>query len=285
VDWLTPVFREEAAMRWIGLIFAFGILMSCSSGPARPEKGTPAFYWQAAKETFATGDNIKTLEHLDRLLAPDNEYANRALPWLLVVNGGMAAGYADLADQYETGARMNKADPSVFRRYVGDYRTMAKQLSLQFADRFTKFGQIKGDTISLAFGYPKGTATPSAQLTRVTNGIALGQADAELAQAHTLDRNVLLAACRAAGAPDDTAKGESILKDPEATVPRGTFAVAMAQTLFELSKLYGPTKADEPEKMRIFCERADDALKGVPETKQSKELAGKIQTALKKKKT
>jgi hypothetical protein len=272
-------------MRCLWLILAFGTLISCSSGPAGPEKGTPAFYWQAAKETFAVGDNMKTLEHLDRLVAPENEYAAKALPWLLVVNGGMAAGYAELADHYEIGARMNKADPSVFRRYMGDYRTMAKQLSLQFADRFAKFGQLKGDTVSLAFRYPKGTATPSPQLSRVSNGFALGQADAELAQTRTLERTVLLAACRAAGAPDDTAKGESILKDPEAKVPRATFAAAMAQTLFELSKMYGPTKADEPEKMRIFCERAGDALRGVPETKETKELSGKIQSALRKKKT
>src|SRR5215475_6274858 len=134
-------------MRWFAAIIAFGTLISCSSGPAGPEKGTPAFYWQAAKETFVLGDNMKTLEHLDRLVAPDNEYSTKALPWLLVVNSGMAAGYAELADHYEIGARANKADPSLFRRYVGDYRTMAKQLSLQFADRFAKFGQLKGDTI------------------------------------------------------------------------------------------------------------------------------------------
>lgn len=272
-------------MRWLGLILAIGVLISCSSGPAGPEKGTPAFYWQAAKETFATGDNMKTLEHLDKLLAPENEYAARALPWALVLTSGMASGYAELADHYEIGARMNKADPSVFRRYVGEYRTTAKQLSLQFADRFAKLGQVQGDTIALAFGYPRGTATPSPQLSRVTNGIALGQADADLAQTRTLERNILLSACRAAGSPDDTAKGESILKAPDAKVARAAFTLAMAQSLYDLSQIYGPTKADEPEKMRIFCERADEAMKGVPESKESKELSAKIRTALKKKKT
>jgi hypothetical protein len=272
-------------MRWLAMILAIGVLISCSSGPAGPEKGTPAFYWQAARETFAAGDNMKTLEHLDKLAAPENEYAARALPWALVLNGGMAAGYAELADHYEIGARTNKADPSVFRRFVGDYRTMAKQLSLQFADRFAKFGQIKGDTIALTFGYPRGTATPSPQLTRVTNGIGLGQADTELAQTRTLERNVLLAACRAAGAPDDTAKGESILKAPDAKVARDVFTLAMAQTLYDLSQIYGPTKADEPEKVRIFCERAGEALKAAPQTKETKELSGKIQSALKKRRT
>ena len=27
------------------------VFVSCSSGPAGPEQGTPAFYWQGAKET------------------------------------------------------------------------------------------------------------------------------------------------------------------------------------------------------------------------------------------
>ncbi|HTP32911.1 MAG TPA: hypothetical protein VMJ75_12115 [Candidatus Acidoferrales bacterium] len=270
-------------MRLLAAILAFGVLVSCSSAPSGPEKGTPAFYWQAAKETFTAGDNMKTLEHLDNLLAPDNEYSAKALPWSLVVTAGLATGYAELADRYDVGAKANKTDPTWFRRRVSEYRTQAKQLSLQFADRFAKIGQVKGDTLALAFGYPKGSATPSPQLTRVASGIALPQADVDLAMSYTLQRDVLLEACRAAGAPDDTAKGEAVLKDPEAKVPRPVFMQAMAQTLYDLSQMYTPMKADDPDKMKIFCERADDALKGVPESKDTKALEAKIQKVLKKK--
>ena len=259
-------------------------LMSCSSAPSGPEKGTPAFYWQAAKETFAAGDNMKALEHLDKLVG-DKDYGAKALPWALVLASGMAAGYEDLADQYETGARMNKADPAWFRRHVGAYRAVAKQLSLQFADRYTKLGQSAAHAIPLAFGYPKGSATPSAQLTKVANGIALPDADVDLALSHTVQRGILMAACRAAGAPEDPAKGESVLKDPEAKVPSATFAVAMANSLYSLSQIYTPLKADEPEKLRIFCERADEALKPVLDSKEKKVLADKIEKSLKKKKT
>ena len=272
-------------LRWFTLIIALGVLISCSSGPTGPEKGTPAYYWQAAKETFAAGDNMKALEHLDGILASENEYSAKALPWSLVVTSGMATGSAELADHYETGARASKADPTWFRRRVGEYRTIAKQLSLQFADRYAKFGQLKGDTVALAFGYPKGTAAPSPQLSKVTSGIALPQADVDLALAHTLERDVLLAACAAAGAPDDTAKGETVLKDPEAKVPRATFNLAMAHTLYDLSQIYMPSKADDPEKLKIFCERADAALKTVPESKETKALSTKIQVILKKKKS
>jgi hypothetical protein len=139
--------------------------------------------------------------------------------------------------------------------------------------------------VILAFGFPKGSATQSAQLTRVGSGLALPQADVDLAMTNTVQRGILMAACRAAGAPDDTAKGESILKSADASVPRATFAMAMADSLYSLSQIYVPSKADEPEKLKIFCERADEALKAVPDSKDKKTLAAKIEKSLKKKKT
>ena len=71
----------------------FTFLSSCSSGPAGPAKGTPAFYWQAARETFAAGDNIKTLEHLDKLLVEENEYTARALHALARCFCGACGGH------------------------------------------------------------------------------------------------------------------------------------------------------------------------------------------------
>src|SRR2546421_12867036 len=122
--------------RCLAAMSALAVLSSCSSGPAGPAKGTPGFYWQAAKETFAAGDNIKTLEHLDKLLVEENEYTTRALPWALVLTSGTAAGYAELADNYELGGRVNKSDPSAFRRPVSMYRGSANRLALEFADKF-----------------------------------------------------------------------------------------------------------------------------------------------------
>jgi len=39
---------------------------------------------------------------------------------------------------------------------------------------------------------------------------------------------------------------------------------------------------DDPEKLKVFSNLALSALKDVPETKQTKELSGKIQKGLKK---
>ena len=266
----------------LAVLSAISILVSCSSGPSAPEKGTPAFYWQSAREVYAAGDYRKTLEHLDNLLATENEYTARALPWELVLKSGIADGYMDAAENYAIGARNNKVDPSVFRRQVSDYRNAANTLALQFAEDFGKLEKLKGDTITLEFAYPRGTAAPVPQFTRVSTGIALTPAETQSAQDRSLERGVLLAACRAAGASNDTARTEQLLKSRVASVPRTVFMEGMAETLFHFSQLYATDKLDEPLKMGALIQRAQGALAGVPESKETKALNAKMQAALKK---
>ncbi len=269
----------------IAVLSVFVLCISCSSGPAAPEKGTPAFYWQAARETYAAGDYGKTLEHLDNLLATDNEFTARALPWSLVLTSGLAAGNMELADDYALGARMNKSDPSGFRRVVSNSRGAANRLALQFAENVGKLDKLKEGPVTLAFAFPKGSGAPVTQLNKITNGIVLSPEEAEAAQKRTLERGVVLAVCRAAGSPDDAAKTAETLKAGAAQSPRDTFQLAMAETLYDESQLYASNKLDEPQKMSILCERAGQMLKGLPESKQTKELAAKIEKAAKKKRT
>ena len=263
-------------------VLALAILPSCSSGPDRPAVGTPAYNWLAAGETYRAGDLMKTLESLDQIIASDNDYTARALPWSLVLSSGMASGYMELADHYELGGRANRSDPTAFRRPISDYRAYANRLSLQFADRAAKLDRIKGDTIPLAFGYPVGTAAPVPALAKVASGVVLSAPEAEAAQKRAIERGVLLSACRMAGAPDDTAKTEAVLKAPDSKVARPAFLLAVAQTLYNESQLYGPQKLDDPEKVTIFCQRAQDMFKDVPESKDSKDLGKKLQAVLKK---
>lgn len=267
------------------LVSVFLLCISCSSGPAAPEKGTPAFYWQAARETYAAGDYPKTLEHLDNLLATDNEYTARALPWSMALTSGMASGYMELADDYAIGARVNKSDPSSFRRIVSDSRGAANRLALQFAENFGKLSRLKDGPVTLAFVFPKGSGGQVALLNKVTNGFVLSPADAETVQKRTLERGVVLGVCRAAGAPDDTAKTADILKTGEAQVPRNAFVLAMTQALYDESQLYASDKLDQPQKMGILCDRAQQSVKALPESKETKDLSARIEKAMKKKKT
>lgn len=265
----------------IALVSGIVTLLSCSSGPPEPTMGSPAFYWQGAREVYKAGDYMKTLQNLDNLLATDNEFTPRALPWALVLKSGIAQGYMDAADNYAIGAH-NSREPSAFRQQVSQNRNSASQLALQFAEDFGKLAKVKGDTITLEFAYPKGTAAPVSQFTKVTTGIVLTPTEKETAQQRSVERGVLLAACRAAGASNDTAKTEELLKTGVATVPRATFMVAMADSLFRFSQLYATDKLDEPQKRDALMERAQAALTDLPETKEVKDLKADMQAAIKK---
>jgi len=260
------------------------ILISCSSQPSQPAMGSPGYYWQGAREVYKAGDYAKTLQNLDNVLATDNEYVARALPWALVLRSGVAEGYMDAAANYELGAR-NSREPAAFRRLVSADRDSASQLALQFAEDFGKIDKLKGDTVALEFSYPKGSAAPVSQFTKVATGMALSAAETEAAQQHSIERGVVLATCRAAGAADDPAKTEDLFKSGAASVPHATFMAAIADNLFRLSQLYVRDKLDEPQKMEALIQRAQTALSGLPETKEIKDLKSDIEAAIKKAKT
>jgi hypothetical protein len=264
---------------WV-LFSANLILLSCS-GTNAPEPGTPAFYWAAAKETYATGDFQKTVEHLGNIVSGQNEFVARAQPWLLVLTSGMAQGYMDLAESFDAGGHANRGQTTNFHRQVNTYRGAANTLALQFADNFSKF-QNKDEYVTLAFAYPTGSPTEVVLLNKVAGGAWLTDAELEAAQKRAIEHAVVLAACRAAGAKNDPAKALDLLKTGDAKVPRATFIQAMAAALFEESQLYSHNKLDQPDKMTIFCSRAEEALKQVPASKESGDLEKKIQAAMKK---
>ena len=89
------------------------LLLASACGPSAPEKGTPAYFWAAAQESYAAGDYLKTLDNLDGILDSDSEYTARAVPWSLLLSSGLANGYADLADHYQTGGKRTKRPPVI----------------------------------------------------------------------------------------------------------------------------------------------------------------------------
>ena len=262
-------------------VAAAGLNFSCSSSSG-PEPGTPAYFWAAAKETFAANDYVKTSEHLDKVLASENEFTARARPWSLILTSGMVRGYMDVADKLESGVREKKADPGGFRKYISNSRSTAGRLSLHFAETFMRFQKGKDDPVPLAFSYPSGSAVPVAELGQASIGMPLQAAEIEAAQKRAVERAILLETCRAAGAPDDTAKTLDLFKSGNVQVSRATFLTGMADSLYQQAQLYDRKKQDDPEKLKVFSNLALGALKDVPETKQTKELSDKLQKGMKK---
>jgi hypothetical protein len=264
------------------VVIAGGLQFSCSTDTG-PQPGTPAFYWSSAKETFAAGDYAKTSDTLDKLMAGENDFTARTQPWLLILNSGLIRGNMDAADSLEYGVRAKKGDPSSFRKYISNYRSSAGRLSLHFAEAFMRFQKGKDDPITLAFSFPSGSAAPAPETARASEGAALQSVEIESLQKHATERAILLETCRALGAPDDTAKAAELFKSGAPQVPRATFVAAMANSLYEQAQLYSANKLDDPTKLKMFAGLASDALKPVPETKETKELNAKIQKLIKSK--
>jgi len=273
----VTAFRVAAVLA----VFSTLLILSSCSGESGPQPGTPAFNWAAAKQTFAAGDYEKTVDNLDKIAASENEFTAKAQPWLMVLCSGMSRGYMELADRYEAGTRANKTDPTTFRRSTNSYRGQASRQALHFAQVFGNFQKTKPDNVPMAFGYPTGNPTPTLVLTKVASGILPAPADVEAALKQNVQRGVLLAACDAVGAHDDPAKAQAILKSENPQVPRAVFVTAMANALYDQSQIYSRMKMDDPDKMKMFCIRAQEALKTIPESKETKELNGKITKVLK----
>ncbi len=272
-------------LRAISLIavIVLGLLtVACSTGPKAPEPGTPAFYWSAAKETYAGGDYIKTIEHLQRAAKTQNEFTVRAQVWTLVLTSGLAKGYLDLAESFEFGAKANRYKATAFRRQRNEDQRIGAQLALQFAESLMQFQKAPVEPkILLDFPMPTGTAIPPAQLTKIANGEVLQPAILDDVRRSALSTAVVLGVCRAAGAPDDTAKTQEVFKSGSAQVPRETFMLAMADALHTQSKLFSHDELDQPERLKLFLSQATDMLKVLPETKDTKALGAQIQKSLK----
>jgi len=269
--WLTTVLLTALAT------------VACSTGPAPPAKGTPPFYWQAANENFSAGDYEKTTEHLDQLVRSDNEFNAKAYPWQLIMLSGMAEAYMDMGDNAEYGARANKSNPGQFRRQVSDFRSAGARKALQLAETFERYEKRPPEAnVLYAFPSPKGSPLPVAQLGKLATGVMLSATELATAQKASIERGILLSATRGAGARDDAAKLREILKGGNAQVPRDTFMLGMAESLYKISELFGPLKLDLPDRRAFFIRHAGEAAKAVGETKESKELLKKIDADVKK---
>ncbi|MGD0199571.1 MAG: hypothetical protein ABSD27_02355 [Bryobacteraceae bacterium] len=259
------------------------VLMGVScGGSGAPQPGTPQFYWSAAGETWAAGDYPKTVEHLEGVLRTQNQYTAQARPWHLIVTSGMAKAYMDLADYSEHGSRAKPFHATAFRRQMSDFRTYADQLALQFAESFSAFQQANKDPqVTLAFSFPMGSPFMSPQLLRMGQGTLPDPAVLDDMRRQHLKTAVVLATCRAAGAPDDTARTQQLFKAGNVQVPRETFLLAMAETLDEQAQLYTLKKLDRLDRFTLFSNRALETLRTLPQTKQTTALSAKIQKALK----
>ena len=272
----------RTAAFWGALILAWACV-SCSSGPRPPEPGTPAFLWGAAKATYHSGDFRKTDENLSQLVQSDNEFTARARPWSAVVSAGLAQGYYDLAESYEAGARANRTNPTPFRKQVSGSRSMAGTAALEFAETLHAFlEKDSSPQVTLDCEYPTGSMAEPPDSLRVAKGMLIQDSARDQLEQAMLQRGVLMTMSLVVGAPDDAARTLDLFKAGQVTIPRATFVYGAARELHDLSALYAPARLDLPNKLQMLDQEALDALKTVPETKETKALTNRIKASMKK---
>ena len=270
---------------WFVLVLAL-VVSSCSTGSQPPRPGTPAFYWAAAQEAYRGGDYPKTNSSLQELIRNDSEFSSRARPWQLVIAAGLVQGYSDMADNYERGAKANRENPMPFHKQVTSLRSLAGTSAIEVTEGLHIFMEKEKDpNVRLSFAFPAGNPAQPASLKKVATGMLLQDSERDGMQVDMVQRGALLALCRVTGNPDDTAKTLEKFKGTEVTVPRDVFLFGIARILQEQSELYGPTKLDHPGRYKVMITEALEAVQAVPETKETKALAAKLQAALKKGKT
>lgn len=271
---------------WLLLLGALALAMacvSCASGPKPPEPGTAAFFWGSAQESYRAGDLTRTDEQLQKILGTDNEFVPRARVWDMVISAGLAQGYAEMADVFETGARLNRANPTPFRKQVTTERSAASSAALQFADEVHGFlAKDKDPNVVLPFVYPAGSLAQPPTLDKIGKGMLVQDSERDLLQTAMLQRGVGQAVCKVMDSSDDAAKAADKLKSGQGQVTRDAFLWATAQMLEQASQLYTPNKLDMPNRFILLSDQALESLKSIPETKDSKALAAKIQKALDK---
>ncbi|MDE3167285.1 MAG: hypothetical protein KGN36_15895 [Acidobacteriota bacterium] len=247
------VFAPRAVLGAAALAAVALLASSCSpSGSAKA--GSADYYWSAARATYEAGDYPQTVDNLDHLLdSPD--YASRAIPWSLVLTGGMAAGYAEIAADYTKGAHAPGANDAAFHRKAAEYLDLANPLVLAAARLVDKLAQQPNGSVTLAFGRPRGSLAPPPVLYRIAAGLAVPPSDAEAAPGIAVERSVLRAACAAVGSPGDSAKASDILSHASTITPRATFAKAMADVLERAGTAYSREQLNYPDRLAMVADR------------------------------
>ncbi len=257
-------------------------LLGASCGPKGPEVGSPAFYWQAARETFVTRDYLKTTEHLRRVIRTENEFTQRALPWRLVVSSGVAPAYLDLASDCEMGLKANPKTELQMRRAMSNYWLMAETRALEFVETFIQFRkQYTGNTIGLEFPFPSVDLSDIVERGKIQGGILMSPERMTALEHRMMERAMADAVSAAVGAPEDIPKGRLAFQGGRAEVPREVFMTAMLRSLYRQAALFGRDAMNKPDRLMVFTEQATEALKTMEKNEQNKRLAADFQSLLK----
>lgn len=254
-------------MKHVSFVFTLlmVLLFAGCSGEAPPAVGTPAWLWLAAKDTYKAGDLDKTAVHLEKIgKQGNNPYVERANVWRVVIMAGLAQGHLDLVQAYSKGWTATRTNKNFFYRQKSDHLREAKRYSIgvfECYDSCTK--QPLAKTLVLEFPFPKGSGAEVADLDRIYKGLDMPEAKRAEAHEKALDRGVVRAVSAVLTTAEDVAGAQKALAAGRAEVPAARMLLAMGTALEALSVVFDSKNLAEPDKEKLFHERAQDAAKRV----------------------
>ncbi len=248
-----------------------------SKGPAPPKPGTPPFFWAAARTAYQKSDFQAAMKNLNSILATENEFTRRAQIWELVLDSGIARGEMEWADILDEGRPAAKAREIDFRRLANEARTLAGQSAMRFADTGHKLmPALTDDEIALPFGLPDVNRNRPVEVERIIKGILPLPAEVERLHNLMMRRGVLLSVIAVADPGGDLEKARELFSQPEPKVKREQFLFYLATQFTELSQLFAPKKLDRAARVKLFLDKANEALAPVPKSPARDKLQKKI---------
>jgi hypothetical protein len=263
---------------WVlGLVAGSVVITGCSGGPAPATPGTSAFFWQVAQQSYHTGDLLKTNSVLLELGRRQNGYAPRARIVQLVVSAGITQGLWELSDAYQAGSEVTPR----LRAEAFNLRSQAAATALEFTQAVHDLAQDQEPTICFEFPFPPGSAARPMELSKISAGEWLGDAQREGLQRAMLQRGVILAVTYAVGSANDPAMAATEFQTVQVQIPRETFLAGMARLLYQQANVFGAKGLDRIDRYLVMCREALETVQSIPQTPETKLLAAKIEATIK----
>lgn len=260
------------------------VLVGCSADQKKsgtpPKPGTLAHSWYTANEAWKSGDYDKAVQHLSRLAVAQSEYRERSRQWIIVAAAGVADGYRELADAYESGSKSNKDMAMDYRKRMAELRNAANTSAMLYAETIhDMLAKDKDLKLKFDFGFPQGSASEPPQMSRINKGMPVQAADHEAVKKAMATRGVVRFAAALASADGDPEKAKAQFANP----PREVAIAAISKNLIGLADLYCNRKLDIPKRGNALCKEAQEAAALLPaSSKDRKQLETKAKEELKR---
>lgn len=237
-------------------------LASCGSGSSGPQAGSPAWYWQAAQETYASGDFEKSVAHLEQVAKSEGENKDQAALWRATLSAGLARGYMELGNTLSEVMKEDKSLAGDFTVRVQDFRRNARRHAISFTESIGALRKIAEaqPAVKLQFPFPAGSANEAPALVSLREGEKVPPPQIDAAVDYTLKRGLMVQAAHMAGAGKDVAKGQAQFASGAAEVPRLVLLQALGRSLYDVSALFGNEQLHEPKIQKVMLDSALQCL-------------------------